>query len=340
MIIATISLIVVIAVVAFAATFSLSAGSKTEKVEQKAVTVEIQEGMTATAIADLLEDKKVVKNALVFRLLVRQRGVDSEFKPGKYEFKTGMDNEVVIGQLVKGPSIRYIKLTIPEGWTATQIAERVGARTRLIKEEYLSAVNERLILVEYEFLRTSGAPTTSLEGYLYPDTFSIQEDITAQELINMQLGRFEEKTAHLNWDNAPAFGRTQYEILVIASMIERETRVDDERALVASVIYNRIAQGMPLQIDATIQYALPVWKDRLTLEDLKVDSPYNTYQNKGLPPGPICNPSAASIEAALNPTGDPYLYYVLAPDNSGRHVFTKTYDEFLNAKNQYKASQE
>ena len=328
-----------IAVVAFAVTFTLGTGSKSDRVEQEAVTVEIKEGMTATAIADLLEEKKVVKNALVFRLLVRQRGVGSNFKPGKYEFKTGMDNEVVMDLLVKGPSIKYIKLTIPEGWTATQIAERVGARTKLIKEEYLSAVQERLILVEYEFLRTSGAPTSSLEGYLYPDTYSIQEDITAQELINMQLGRFEETTSNLNWDNAQLYGRTRYEILIIASMIERETRVDDERGLVASVIYNRITKGMPLQIDATVQYALPVWKDRLTLDDLKIDSPYNTYQNKGLPPGPICNPSAASIEAALNPTGDPYLYYVLAPDNSGRHVFTKTYEEFLSAKNQYKASQ-
>lgn len=327
-----------IAVVAFAVSFTLGTGNKGEKVDQEAVTVEIEEGMTATAIADLLEDKKVVKNALVFRLLVRQRGVGSNFKPGKYEFKTGMDNEVVMDLLVKGPSIRYIKLTIPEGWTAIQIAERVGARTKLIKEEYLAAVHERLILVEYEFMRTSGASTSSLEGYLYPDTFSIQEDITAQELINMQLGRFEEKTSSLNWDNAQVYGRTRYEILVIASMIERETLVDDERALVASVIYNRITKGMPLQIDATVQYALPVWKDRLTLDDLKIDSPYNTYQNKGLPPGPICNPSAASIEAALNPTGDPYLYYVLAPDNSGRHVFTKTYEEFLSAKSQYKAS--
>lgn len=318
----------------------MSAGNKSGKAAQKAVTVEIREGMTATAIADLLEDKKVVNNALVFRLLVRQRGVGGDFKPGEYEFKTGMDNEVVIGRLIKGPSIRYVKLTIPEGWTAVQIADRVAARTKLMKEEYLSAVNERLILVEYEFLRESGAPTSSLEGYLYPDTFNIREDITVQELVNIQLGRFEEMTSNLNWDNAQTYGRTRYEILVIASMIERETRVDDERGLVASVIYNRITKGMPLQIDATVQYALPVWKDRLTLDDLKIDSPYNTYQNKGLPPGPICNPSVASIEAALNPTGDPYLYYVLAPDNSGRHVFTKTYDEFLNAKNQYKASQE
>jgi len=326
--------------VALAAAYAFQTGKGSENVEKRPVTVEIQEGMTATQIGNLLEEKKVIGNALVFRLVVRQQGIGGDFKPGKYEFTTGMDNDDVIVQLRKGPPIKYIKLTVPEGWTASQVAERVGARTKILKEEYLAAVQERLILVEYEFLRKSGAPTQSLEGYLYPDTYSIQEDITAQELINMQLGRFEEVTANISWDNAQALGRTPYEIMIIASMIERETRVDDERALVAAVIYNRLTKGMPLQIDATVQYALPVWKDRLLLEDLKIDSPYNTYKNKGLPPGPICNPSVESMEAALNPTGDPYLYYVLAPDNSGRHVFTKTYDEFLNAKNQYKAAQE
>lgn len=325
---------------ALAAAYAFQTGKGSENVEKRPVTVEIQEGMTATQIGNLLEEKKVIGNALVFRLVVRQQGIGGDFKPGKYEFTTGMDNDDVIVQLRKGPPIKYIKLTVPEGWTASQVAERVGARTKILKEEYLAAVQERLILVEYEFLRKSGAPTQSLEGYLYPDTYSIQEDITAQELINMQLGRFEEVTANISWDNAQALGRTPYEIMIIASMIERETRVDDERALVAAVIYNRLTKGMPLQIDATVQYALPVWKDRLLLEDLKIDSPYNTYKNKGLPPGPICNPSVESMEAALNPTGDPYLYYVLAPDNSGRHVFTKTYDEFLNAKNQYKAAQE
>jgi UPF0755 protein len=250
-----------------------------------------------------------------------------------------MDYDAVIKVLVKGPPIKYVDITIPEGWTAKQIAARVESSIGISKDDYLQVVREGRLLVEYPFLKNNGAPTRDLEGYLCPETYKVEKDVTAEEFVNTQLAQFQEKTGNLNWQVAQARGRTPYEILIIASMIERETMVADERPIVSAVIYNRLAKGMPLQIDATVQYALPQWKDRLTYEDLKIDSPYNTYKYKGLPPGPICNPSASSVEAALNPTDDDYLYYVLAGDNSGRHVFSKTYNEHINAKNQYKANQ-
>jgi len=330
--------VALIGAVAFVVALAWGSYGAKEKAPQKPVDVTIKEGMTATQIANLLEDKKVIDSALMFRLVVRKKGVGSDFKPGEYELKTGMDHEEVIDILVKGPPIKYANLTLPEGWTAKQMSKRIGSRTKVDADEYMQIVDEGRVLIEYPFLKDNKAPTKSLEGYLYPETYRVQEDIAAQEMIHIQLSQFQERTGNLNWANAQALGRTPYEIVVIAAMIERETRVDDERPLVAAVIYNRIEKGMPLQIDATVQYALPEWKDRLLLEDLKVDSPYNTYKYKGLPPGPICNPSASSIDAALNPTHDDYLYYVLAPDNSGRHVFTKNYDEFLRAKNQYKES--
>lgn len=302
------------------------------------VQVEIEKGMTAQQIATLLEDRKVIKNAFLFRLAVKQQGVGTEFKPGKYDLKTGMNDDDVIKTLTAGPPIVYVDITIPEGWTAKQIAARIAAVTKIDEAAYLNMITNGQVAIEYPFLKSNGSPTKSLEGYLYPQTYKVQKDINADQFLHMQLSQFQKETESLNWANTTTLGRSPYEIIVIASLIERETRVDDERPQVASVIYNRLQKSMPLQIDATVQYALPQWKDRLTYDDLKVDSPYNTYKNPGLPPGPICNPSASSIDAALNPATTGYLYYVLAPDNSGRHVFTETYDDFLKAKAQYQQS--
>ncbi|MBE0447068.1 MAG: endolytic transglycosylase MltG [Actinobacteria bacterium] len=332
-------LVVLMGAVAIAAFIAWDGYMNRREVPPRPVSVKIDEGMTATQIANILEDKKVIKNAIVFRFIVKKQGVGENFKPGEYELKTDMAYDEVIKILVEGPPIEYISLTLPEGWTAKQMSERVESLTGINKDDYLQAVKEGKLLVEYPFLKNSGAPTKDLEGYLYPETYKVERGITAEEFINIQLSQFQERTSNLNWSNAQARGRTPYEIVIIASMIERETIVNDERPIVAAVIYNRLAKGMPLQIDATVQYALPQWKDRLMFEDLKIESPYNTYKHKGLPPGPICSPSSSSIDAALNPTDDKYLYYVLAGDNSGRHVFSNTYNEHINAKNQYKANQ-
>ncbi|HZD61007.1 MAG TPA: endolytic transglycosylase MltG [Anaerolineae bacterium] len=337
--VAAVALLMLIGAIAAAVFVAWSGYTNKDDIPQQPVSVHIDEGMTASQIADLLEDKKVIKSAFVFRMAVKKEGVGADFKPGDYELKTGMDYDAVIKVLVKGPPIKYVDITIPEGWTAKQIAARVESSIGISKDDYLQVVREGRLLVEYPFLKNNGAPTRDLEGYLCPETYKVEKDVTAEEFVNTQLAQFQEKTGNLNWQVAQARGRTPYEILIIASMIERETMVADERPIVSAVIYNRLAKGMPLQIDATVQYALPQWKDRLTYEDLKIDSPYNTYKYKGLPPGPICNPSASSVEAALNPTDDDYLYYVLAGDNSGRHVFSKTYNEHINAKNQYKANQ-
>lgn len=313
--------------------------SKTSNEPQVPVKIQVEKGMTAAQIADVLEQNKVIKSAFIFRYEVKKKGVGANFQPGTYNMKTGMDYNAAIKALTAGPPIKYIDLTIPEGWTSKQITERVSSQTKIDAASYLSLVTDGRVAVEYPFLQNNGAPTKNLEGYLYPQTYKVPDDITAEKFLNMQLAQFQKETESLDWEQTQSLGRTPYEILVIASLIERETRVNDEKPLVASVIYNRLAKNMLLQIDATVQYALPEWKDKLTYDDLKVESPYNTYLHQGLPPGPICNPSASSIEAALTPGQTQYLYYVLAPDNSGRHTFAATYDEFLHAKAQYQASQ-
>jgi UPF0755 protein len=300
------------------------------------VTIVIPEGSTATQIANLLVDKNVVNNAIMFKLYLKKDNIGDDFKPGKYDMKTGMEYSDVVKMLQDGPPITYIDITIPEGWTAKQISERLSANTSVDGDEYLQLVTSGGALVEYPFMTASKASTRNLEGYLFPQTYRVEKkDINAADFLNMQLDEFQKRTGSLPWTNAQGLGRTPYEIIIIASLIERETLVADERPMVASVIYNRLKINMQLQIDATVQYSLPVWKDRLTLQDLAIDSPYNTYKIKGLPPGPICNPSLSSIEAALSPATSENIYYVLSNDNSGRHFFAKTYTEFLAAKQRY-----
>jgi len=337
-IVAAISLVAMLGLITFAALYAFNNFSNDSDKPQRDVKVIIPEGMNATDIGKLLEDKGVIKSAFVFKMTVRQKGVGSDLKPGEYDLKTGMEYDEVIDILAEGPKIVYVDITFPEGWLAKQMAARLEALTGISPEEYLQIVESGQVEGNYAFLQDNGAPSKNLEGYLFPNTYTVEkEEITAQEFIKTQLDQFQKATSGLDWSKAESLGRTPYEIIVIASLIERETMVDDERPLVAAVIYNRLNKGMPLQIDATVQYALPKWKERLTYEDLKVDSPYNTYKQKGLPPGPICNPGLDSIDAALNPSLDDYLYYVLKTDNSGRHVFTNSYSEFTKAANEYRA---
>jgi UPF0755 protein len=335
-IVALLAVIVVIVFFGYYAWAMMQSGSDGSVPDNQPVSVTIPQGSNGVKIATILEDKHVVKNAFMFKLKLKQDGAGADFKPGKYDMTTGMEYEDILKQLRQGPPITYVDITIPEGWTAKKISDRLAAVTGVDSNNYLQLVTSGNALVQYPFMAASKAPTRNLEGYLYPQTYRIEKkDISAGDFLNMQLQEFQKRTEGLPWTNAQGLGRTPYEIIIIASLIERESMVPDERPLVASVVYNRLRIGMRLQIDATVQYALPVWKDRLTLQDLAVESPYNTYKILGLPPGPICNPSLSSIEAALSPATTDNVYYVLSGDNSGRHVFTKTYDEFLAAKRRY-----
>jgi UPF0755 protein len=172
---------------------------------------------------------------------------------------------------------------------------------------------------------------TTLEGLLFPATYFLYEGEGADRLIEDQLAAFTNKTSTLPWEKAAALGVTPYQIVIIASLIEKECSVAEERAMVARVVYNRLAQAMPLGIDATVRYAVNKWTEPLTDADLSVASPFNTRVNMGLPPSPICNPGEAALRAALEPVDGDWLYYVLK-DTTGNHFFTSSYEEFLQAK--------
>lgn len=222
---------------------------------------------------------------------------------------------------VEAPPVR---VTFPEGLRREDIARILEERTRLSAEEYLAATAPGP-----EGRRLAGAARpTSLEGFLFPATFDIGSRLTVGELVQHQLAAYESWTAGVDYRFARSKNLTKYDVLIIASLVEREVKVPSERPIVAGIVYNRLRHRMRLDIDATVQYALGSWKTDLTAEDLAIDSPYNTRRYPGLPPGPICNPGLASIAAAARPKVSDLLYYVARDDGSGRHYFARTAAEF------------
>jgi len=292
---------------------------------EQPVHVVIQEGDSASRIAEKLHASGVITSATIFRFLSWVQGKQGSFKAGHYLLYPGMRYGEVFALLEEGPNYQ-VRLTVPEGYTLRQTAERVQEVTGIPVDEFLQVASSG----EFEVSLLPPERGHDLEGFLFPKTYDLPGEVTAAQVIEAMLQQFERETARLDWSRAEKLGVTPYQILIIASMIEREAVLDEERPLVAAVIYNRLRLNMPLQIDATVQYALPEWKETLTYEDLKTPSPYNTYLHRGLPPGPICSPGLASIRAALEPAGVDYLYYVAVGE--GRHFFTSDYQEFLKAK--------
>jgi len=217
-----------------------------------------------------------------------------------------------------------VKVTFPEGLRREQIAAILAAKTHLSASAYLAQTG-----VSGEGQVLAGTKTArSLEGFLFPATYQFLPTTSVSQFINEQLAAYHDYTAGVNYAYAERKNLTPYDVLTIASMIEREVAVPAERPIVAGVIYNRLHAHMMLGIDATVQYALGFWKPDLTQADLQIASPYNTRKYYGLPPGPICNPGLASIEAAAHPARVPYLYYVARNDGSGGHYFATTLDQF------------
>jgi UPF0755 protein len=294
------------------------------------VEVIVNPGMSATEIGRLLEDKGVIESSADFVDLVKARQSEESLKPGNYEFYEGEKLLEVVDMLEKGAATANFKETIAEGLSISQIAAQLTKEGEIDGDTYiaLSANPNKFALPE---VGGDEPKVTTLEGLLFPSTYYLMEGDGATELIGAQLAAFATKTADLKWSNASSLGVSAYEVVIIASLIEKEVNVPEERAKVAAVIYNRLDADMTLGIDATVRYAVNKWTGALTSDDLAVDSPYNTRVRKGLPPTPICNPGIAALEAALAPAKVDYLYYVLE-DTDGHHFFTDSYDEFLQAK--------
>jgi UPF0755 protein len=298
--------------------------------DSRPVTLEIPEGATASEVADILEDKNVIRSGFAFRVTARLRGLASSIDAGRYVLQTNMRLQEALEVLEAGPIVETFTVTIPEGLRLEQVAERLSSDLGLDSEGFLAAAKSgKHALPPY---LPEKAP--SVEGFLFPKTYEFITDVTEDQVIQRLLEQFRDEVSDLEWNRAAQLGLDPYEVVIVASLIEGEAMVDKERPKIASVIYNRLRQEMLLQIDATVQYALPKHKNRLTYEDYEYPSPYNTYLNPGLPPTPIASPSLASIRAALNPADTEFLFYLVVDPETGGHAFAETYQDFLRLKEQ------
>jgi UPF0755 protein len=299
----------------------LSPVSSPGKAREVVVTVPVSS--TANQVGEILKQDGLVRSARYFSLYARYTGMDSRIKAGAYRMNDSFSTPELLRELVGG-RLTEQSFTVPEGYTTAQIADLLAAKGLADKTEFLKAVSAAAF--DYPFLENLPAGEKRLEGYLFPDTYQVASDSTPVSIVDMMLTRFESEMAELDYGvQAEKNGVTLQEAVIIASLIEREALVDEERPLIAGVIYNRLKIDMPLQLCASVQYALGETKPELSYQDLEIDSPYNTYIIYGLPPGPISMPGRKSLLAAVQPTATDYLYYVARPD--GTHLFATTLEE-------------
>jgi len=281
-------------------------------------TVIIPRGASFDDVAAILRRRGIIGDATAFRLYARLIHADTAVRAGEYEIQAHTTPAAVLKMLTTGTGQVAVWVTIPEGFTAAQIARRLqrdGIGPAGAYERYFM----------HHSLDVDGWRTRTLEGVLFPDTYLFPAGASPRLVAHVMTAQFLRELPADAAARARALGFTLPQIITIASMIEREAKVDAERPLMASVYYNRLRLGMPLQVDATIEYALPHHADVITRRDLEIDSPYNTYLHRGLPPTPIANPGLPSLLAALHPAKTDYLYYVYK--GGGRHAFARTYAE-------------
>jgi UPF0755 protein len=291
------------------------------------VVVTIPKGSSTARIAAILDQRGVIKSASIFRYYLRIRG-GGPFDAGTYKLRRNDDFNSVIDTLDNGPVVVYDRITIPEGKTLHEVAELVGRLPGRSADRFLE-------LAESGEVRSEFQPTgnTNLEGMLFPDTYFVEDKDDELAILNRMVAAFDERASRAGAHEPAASLRLDpYEVLVVASLVETESRVDEDRAKIAQVIYNRLARRMPLQIDATVLYAREAAglarrpNGRVLFRDLEIDSPYNTYKIPGLPPTPIAGFGQASLDAALNPEAGPWLFYVKY-QNDGTHAFATTLAE-------------
>lgn len=270
---------------------------------QDSVQVVIPRGSSFSDIAALLQERGVISNALTFRILARVQHDDADVRAGAYAFAPHATAAEILNQLLTGGAQVATWVTIPEGFTAKQIAQR-------LQDEGIGKA------------RAFESAFSGHEGFLFPSTYLIPLSVTPAQVTRMFTDQFAKELPSDAVARAHALHVSVPQAVTVASLVEREAKIQADRPVIAGVIYNRLRLGMPLQVDATIEYALPAYKTELTLRDLQVDSPYNTYQHAGLPPTPIANPGQPSLDAALHPAKTDALYYVYC--GNGHHVFAKT----------------
>lgn len=288
--------------------------------------VEVPEGASFKETANLLAQKGLIMSPFWFRLLGKFQDAERKIKPGEYDLHTAMRPAEILNQLVSGRVIQY-SVTIQEGLTARQICRVLGA-TGIVKEADVAR-----LVADPTFIKSLGIEASTLEGYLFPDTYYFPKRVKAEDVVRAMVSRLRQVyTPELQAQSA-ALQLTEIQVLTLASIIEKETGQDAERPLISAVFHKRLRKGLPLQSDPTVIYDIPNFNGNLTRAHLTQKTPFNTYVNQGLPPGPIANPGLKAIQAALNPAPVDYLYFV--SKNDGTHQFSATVQEHNRAVDHY-----
>lgn len=288
----------------------------------------IPPGANMRQAAESLAAHGVVRAPKVFRWWAGVTDRDRSVKPGTYLLERGASWSTVIDALVAGRGL-VVQVTIPEGWELRTIVQLMADSMKVAPESLEAAAHDSALV------RRLGVPIPSLEGYLFPETYLLPEGSAPGDIVRVLVAEFQKRWKPAWDDRLAELGMTRHAVVTLASIIEREAKVPDERPIISAVYHNRLRRGMLLQADPTVQYALGAHTRRVLYRDLRVDSPYNTYRHAGLPPGPIASPGSASIEAALYPADVPYLYFVAHPD--GHHEFRATLREHNEAVRRMRA---
>lgn len=290
-----------------------------------AVRVHVPAGASFSHVADSLAAKDIVRAAPLFKLYARATGDAGRIKPGTYAFRPGSGWKTVLTSLVNGDVLTE-RVVIPEGWNLAGIAPRIARVTGVHADTILQMLADTASATRFD------VPGPTLEGYLYPATYTFPIDIPVDTVVRRMVHTYQEVWNEARRARADSIGMSEREVVTLAAIVEKEAKVASEMPTIAAVYHNRLRIGMPLQADPTVQYALGVHRERLLYAaiDSVADNPYNTYRHPGLPPGPIASPSSRAIEAVLYPANEPFLYFVARPD--GSHVFTRSLAEHNRAK--------
>jgi UPF0755 protein len=323
--------LVFLAIVAVAAWFLVSLFQPFGGDGSGSVTVTVPQGASVGEIGDILARRGVVSRSFFFELRARLGGHSGDLKPGVYKLKHDMSYSAALDALTKGVAPDVVQVVIPEGRSRREIAPLAKG----LKGSYLAAT----VRSPYLNPRRYGARhARNLEGFLFPASYQLKKGASARTLVKEQLQAFRQNFSRVSLAYARKKNLTPYDVLTIASMVEREAELPKDRPLIASVIYNRLHDHIPLGIDSTLRYALGDWTKPLRVSQLASPSPYNTRNHQGLPPGPIGNPGLASIQAAAHPAHSQFLFFVVKPCGNGAHVFAKTNAEFERDSARYNAA--
>ncbi len=302
--------------------------------KEDSIIVTIEPGSTTSDIGAQLEELGIIEDAGKFKLYSKFKGYDSQYQAGTYALAPSMKLSE-IAEIIASGKTNNISFTIPEGYTIYQIADKLADDGLVNKKVFKRLLTSGKFDNDYDFLKHAQSGKNHLEGYLFPETYTVTYGADEETIIRTMLDHFDQIFTEEFRARAQEMKYSVNDILVVASIIERECQVDDERGKVASVIYNRLKEDMALQMCSTVQYVLGKQKESLTDADTKIESPYNTYIHPGLPPGPIACPGLASIKAALYPEETNYLYFVVSERLDGTQNFSSSYDQFLKDKDAY-----